>query len=470
MDKDSGLDCDSSTRNDSHSETGEHDRTRSAADPFDFGFYTAESSVLSESNDYPNVKESVESCKPSGSVSFSQSLFRAGCTGTVQKLRNPDNFEEQSISSDLSVIVRDEFLFSDEEDDENVYENVDHILPDDEEAQEIKVPSPPPLPRPNMVTVNTSDLYQNLHSASKVLGKPPKKPNMDRSQSFSCAKVDKSNIADFQDDELLSPGGPKKDRGQSVKPYKQPKMTSSRTGHGSNEITSTGVQNNPACKKVPSRKVSGESKMTSSPSSRTFAEFNKRFSERSKMRRNESLLSIPAHAKQYRSYLQLVKLHEQQGNLNNQNLSSEWKVKIRPDGSRYITKVNAPMGEKKQKAKILRDRTEKMNKERAATCFTTDDEAVSEMKTGKYWSREERTRQYIVSMEKKHRKQVMENARMQVMDENLGLNLAQKKQMVGKAAALSTRDKFLDTFITIQEIMTHGSNLSANPLLSVTTV
>merc|ERR1712226_50389 len=211
-------------------------------------------------------------------------------------------------------------------------------------------------------------------------------------------------------------------------------------------------------------------------SSRSFQEFNKRFTERSKIKRTDSITSIPSHAKQYRSYLQLVQLHEQQ-NHQHQNLAAGWKVKIRPDGSRYITKVNptsnhnnsghnlthtsSSSSERKlNRAKILRDRTEKINKERSSTCFTTDDEAVSEMKVGRYWSREERTRQYLVSQEKKIRKQMMENSRNQLLDDNLSSTLKRKKAMAQKAAlGAADKHKILDTFVTIQEIMAHGSSL-----------
>ena len=50
--------------------------------------------------------------------------------------------------------------------------------------------------------------------------------------------------------------------------------------------------------------------------------------------------------------------------------SWEWKVKIRPDGTRYITRRPA-------RNKLLRERAKKVSEERG---LTTDDDAMSELK------------------------------------------------------------------------------------------
>ena len=50
--------------------------------------------------------------------------------------------------------------------------------------------------------------------------------------------------------------------------------------------------------------------------------------------------------------------------------SWEWKVKIRPDGTRYITRIPA-------RNKLLKERAKKVSEERG---LTTDDDAMSELK------------------------------------------------------------------------------------------
>jgi ligand of Numb protein X 3/4 len=65
--------------------------------------------------------------------------------------------------------------------------------------------------------------------------------------------------------------------------------------------------------------------------------------------------------------------------------SNEWKVKRRSDGTRYITK-------KQNRHRVLKEREEQLIRERHGT--TTDDDAGSELKTGRFWSRDQR-RQHL---------------------------------------------------------------------------
>jgi ligand of Numb protein X 3/4 len=53
----------------------------------------------------------------------------------------------------------------------------------------------------------------------------------------------------------------------------------------------------------------------------------------------------------------------------------EWVVKRRPDGTRYITR-------RPVRSKILKERAKKITEERCG--LTTDDDAMSELKTGRY--------------------------------------------------------------------------------------
>lgn len=75
----------------------------------------------------------------------------------------------------------------------------------------------------------------------------------------------------------------------------------------------------------------------------------------------------------------------------------EWKVKRRPDGTRYITR-------RPVRNKILKERALKIMEERCG--ITTDDDAASELKIGKYWTREERKRHFERARDRKQRKEI----------------------------------------------------------------
>lgn len=93
-------------------------------------------------------------------------------------------------------------------------------------------------------------------------------------------------------------------------------------------------------------------------------------------------------------------------NSNTQNVpespapTMEWVVKRRSDGSRYVTR--RPI-----RRKILSDRKKKLEDERCG--MTTDDDAMSEMKTGRYWSKEERKNHLQKAKEYRKRKELMKN-------------------------------------------------------------
>ncbi|KAK3868885.1 hypothetical protein Pcinc_025756 [Petrolisthes cinctipes] len=82
----------------------------------------------------------------------------------------------------------------------------------------------------------------------------------------------------------------------------------------------------------------------------------------------------------------------------------EWKVKRRPDGTRYIT-------QRPVRNKILKERALKINEERAG--LTTDDDAMSEMKLGRYWSREERKRHLEKERERRRRHEQFRRQQLQ---------------------------------------------------------
>ena len=159
----------------------------------------------------------------------------------------------------------------------------------------------------------------------------------------------------------------------------------------------------------------------------------------------------------------------------------EWKVKIRSDGSRYVAK-------RPVRDRLLKARAMKIREERSG--MTTDDDAVSEMKMGRYWSKEERKQQLQKSREQRRRREFMMQSRLDCLRErerepgsggggqqgethqqeaNSILELCHRRSMKKRSR------RILDNWITIQELLAHGSRSEDgkkvyNPLLSVTTV
>lgn len=143
----------------------------------------------------------------------------------------------------------------------------------------------------------------------------------------------------------------------------------------------------------------------------------------------------------------------------------EWVVKRRPDGTRYVTR--RPI-----RNRILKERAKKISEERCG--MTTDDDAMSELKLGRYWTKEERKSHMEKSRDQKRRREQQLKAKMETLkeaDERKELNiveLSHKKMLKHKGK------KVFDDFMTVQEMFSHGSRVQEgktyNPLLSVTTV
>ena len=153
----------------------------------------------------------------------------------------------------------------------------------------------------------------------------------------------------------------------------------------------------------------------------------------------------------------------------------EWKVKVRADGSRYVARRPA-------RDRILRERALRIREERSGG-MTTDDDAMSEMKMGRYWSKEERKQQLARAREQRKRREHMQRSRLECLREGPGsgaegarevsiLELSQRKMMKKR------NKKILDNWMTIQELMSHGARAPPegankqvhNAFLSVTTV
>ncbi|XP_068389270.1 PDZ domain-containing protein 4 isoform X3 [Eschrichtius robustus] len=146
----------------------------------------------------------------------------------------------------------------------------------------------------------------------------------------------------------------------------------------------------------------------------------------------------------------------------------EWKVKVRSDGTRYVAK--RPVRDRLLKARALKIREERSG-------MTTDDDAVSEMKMGRYWSKEERKQHLLRAREQRRRREFMLQSRLECLREQSGdsraelniIALSHRKTMKKRSK------KILDNWITIQEMLAHGTRSADgkrvyNPLLSVTTV
>lgn len=86
----------------------------------------------------------------------------------------------------------------------------------------------------------------------------------------------------------------------------------------------------------------------------------------------------------------------------------EWKVKRRPDGSRYI--VRRPVRNRTLRAA----RASKINEERSND-QTTEDDTISEVKMGRYWTKEERKKHMEKSKERRHRQESLIASKNQQM-------------------------------------------------------
>ncbi|XP_038603887.1 LOW QUALITY PROTEIN: PDZ domain-containing protein 4 [Tachyglossus aculeatus] len=147
----------------------------------------------------------------------------------------------------------------------------------------------------------------------------------------------------------------------------------------------------------------------------------------------------------------------------------EWKVKVRSDGTRYVAK--RPVRDRLLKARALKIREERSG-------MTTDDDAVSEMKMGRYWSKEERKQHLIRAREQRKRREFMMQSRLECLREQQNGESKHELNIIAlshRKTMKKRNKKILDNWITIQEMLAHGTRSADgkrvyNPLLSVTTV
>ncbi|XP_051568233.1 E3 ubiquitin-protein ligase PDZRN3-B-like isoform X3 [Myxocyprinus asiaticus] len=194
---------------------------------------------------------------------------------------------------------------------------------------------------------------------------------------------------------------------------------------------------------------------------------------------------IPAHAQHYQSYMQLIQQKSVEYAQSQMSLVSmcrdpvasadlgpkmEWKVKIRSDGTRYITK-------RPVRDKLLKERALRIREERSG--MTTDDDTISELKMGRYWSKEERKQHAVRAKEHRQRREFMKQSRMDCLKEQ-AVSAEDKKEpniieLSHKKMMKKRNKKIFDNWMTIQELLTHGTKSPDgtrvyNSLLSVTTV
>ncbi|KAF4094717.1 hypothetical protein G5714_023795 [Onychostoma macrolepis] len=146
----------------------------------------------------------------------------------------------------------------------------------------------------------------------------------------------------------------------------------------------------------------------------------------------------------------------------------------RPSEPKMEWKVKRPVRDR-----LLRERALKIKEERSSG-MTTDDDAMSEMKMGRYWSKEQRKQHLLRAKEQRRRREFMQRSRLESLRENplssgegrsepSIIELSHRKMMKKR------NKKILDNWMTIQELMTHGEKAPEgsavhNAFLSVTTV
>lgn len=166
------------------------------------------------------------------------------------------------------------------------------------------------------------------------------------------------------------------------------------------------------------------------------------------------------------------------------DVQMEWKVKRRADGTRYIAR-------RPVRNRILRNRAIRISEERAG--HTTEDDTMSEMKVGRYWSKEERKRQLERARERKQRQQELilqqqQQQQLQLQQTNDLLICEHTEDKPPKKPLnivelshkkMARKKTTLDDFTTVQEMLVHGNRVGAGGpgtggklmgLLSVTTV
>ncbi|XP_064175285.1 PDZ domain-containing RING finger protein 4 isoform X2 [Anguilla rostrata] len=189
---------------------------------------------------------------------------------------------------------------------------------------------------------------------------------------------------------------------------------------------------------------------------------------------------VPAPARRYQSSAHLV----QQSQLGLPTAGRD------PPPPRAEWRAQRCPARRPARDRLLRERALKIREERGGGGggTTTDDDAASELKLGRYWSREERKQHLLRAREQRRRREFMVRSRLESLRESPQsggegggggggggrkevsiLELSRRKMMRKR------RRKILDNWMTIQELMSHGARRPEDTgvhsaFLSVTTV
>lgn len=145
----------------------------------------------------------------------------------------------------------------------------------------------------------------------------------------------------------------------------------------------------------------------------------------------------------------------------------EWKVKRRQDGTRYI--VRRPI-----RNRLLRNRALRITEERNDE-LTTEDDTISEVKIGRYWTKEERKKHMEKSRERRNRQELVISTKQLVDDNKIKLPSPGYDLISGQKKILKKKNNNKDDFIVQQQQLipqqtSPQQQSSQTGLLSVTTV
>lgn len=130
----------------------------------------------------------------------------------------------------------------------------------------------------------------------------------------------------------------------------------------------------------------------------------------------------------------------------------KWKVKRRVDGSKYI--VKRPLREDKKDVEFL----------------TTDDDTMSEIKLGKFWSKTDRKKHLEKSKERRYRLELMNQQVTQnkLDTSNAPSNVAAKQMFLQKRQLLLEQQQKLQQHKSPPNTPEIAKKNSADTILSVT--
>ncbi|XP_051948005.1 E3 ubiquitin-protein ligase PDZRN3 isoform X1 [Xyrauchen texanus] len=269
-----------------------------------------------------------------------------------------------------------------------------------------------------------------------------------------------------------------------ISPDTQSTATEDRDGHTYSKHALSPIQETSPTKKQPSLE---DSEVTNVGKRKQSEKRNPRKSLLTSSHHSPfKLQNIPVHAQHYQSYMQLIQQKSSVEYAQSQvSLASlyknpetcptdsrpkmEWKVKIRSDGTQHIAK-------RPSKDQMLKERALRIREERCS--ITTDDDAASEMKVGRYWTKEKRKQHAARAKEQRQWREFLKKGRSESKEQAGALDDKKEPdiiQLSHKKMMKKRNKRIFDNWMTIQELLTHGAKSTdetrlCNSFLSVTTV